>query len=263
MKIYPSQSIYEYWINNYFRDFDLFFVNEILFVDKTVSIISKNIFKTSEAFNININNLYEFWNLDEYHYVIQSPPGWLENQNNEVQTYILKEQRRTNNPLYKNDKLITLNAWQTLSREQKIQFFKERIDEYQDNITSQHNKATLPDYLQSVINEFPYHQGANCLSLVIFSLTRDKDMLNQWIKGESFLNTIMGLGYTESPGPSRKGDIIFFTHNDSIVHATYQIDTHLFINKNGQTIFNPYKLITHKELENSWGSFKKHIYRQT
>ncbi|MBW0765502.1 hypothetical protein [Mammaliicoccus fleurettii] len=262
MKIYPSNQTLEFWSQNYFTDFDLFFVNNIPFKNKHASITSKDSFKESSSFDIKTNNLYEFWNLNDYNYVIQSTKGWFEQLECEIQEYIIKEQCRVNNPLFFKTNLITLNSWYQLSKPFKVQFFNDRIEEYQDNVVPLHLKVTLPDYLNSIVNTFPLHQGSNCLSTVLYAITEDLDILDQWIKEDSFLNTLNILGYTKSSEPSKKGDIIVYSNNKSIIHASYQVEDELFINKNGQTIFNPYKLITIADLEKNWGMYNKHVYRQ-
>ncbi|MBO3077625.1 hypothetical protein J5E42_08835 [Mammaliicoccus vitulinus] len=262
MRIYPSEQTIEYWTKNYFSDFDLFFVNEVPFKNEPVIITSKDAFKESSSFNIKINNQYEFWNLNDYNYVIQSSKGWFERLENDIQEYIIKEQRRVSNPLFINKELITINKWHQFSEELKIQFFKKRIDEYQDNIVSLDLKVILSDHLNSIINTFPFHQGSNCLSTVLFAVTKNSDILNQWIKEDSFINTIKLLDFNESSKSCHKGDIIIYFNKNSVIHAAYQVENGLFINKSGQTIFNPYKLITQIELENDWGIYEKHVYHQ-
>nr|WP_263314431.1 hypothetical protein [Mammaliicoccus sp. Marseille-Q6498] len=263
MKIYPNTKTLQYWNTYYFNDFDLFFVDNITFKDQPVLITSKQSFKGSNHFNIQTNNLYEIWNLKDYNYVIQAPTGWFESLNTSTQSYLLEEQCRLNNPLYLNDQLITSYSWKHSDDSYKTTFFNTQIDLYEDNIIDP-IQILLPTYLESIINTFSLHQGSNCLSTVLYIITKSEQILNQWIKQDTFINTINQFGYKKvtKSCSSCEGDIIAFSDNQSIIHATYQITGDLFLNKNGQTIFNPYKVITQSELNNNWGSYEKHIYRK-
>ncbi|KTT83363.1 hypothetical protein RSA37_02190 [Mammaliicoccus sciuri] len=59
MKIYPTEQILKHWSENYYNNFDLFFVNDIPFENEDVVITLKDAFKTTSSFNIDTNNLYE------------------------------------------------------------------------------------------------------------------------------------------------------------------------------------------------------------
>ena len=124
MKIYPTEQILKYWSENYYNNFALFFVKDIPFENEDVVITLKDAFKTTSSFNIDTNNLYEFWNLSDYNYVIQASKGWFENLNRDSKTYILQEQERVNNPLFLEGNLITSQKWSELTTNKQRQFFQ-------------------------------------------------------------------------------------------------------------------------------------------
>ncbi|MFU1790589.1 hypothetical protein ACM3BL_04725 [Mammaliicoccus sciuri] len=263
MKIYPTEQILKYWSENYYNNFDLFFVKDIPFENEDVVITLKDAFKKTSSFNIDTNNLYEFWNLSDYNYVIQASKGWFENLNRDSKTYILQEQERVNNPLFLEGNLITSQKWSQLTTNKQRQFFQNRVDRYCDNHVTQHSTLQLPNHLSSIVSTFPKHQGLNCLSTVLYAITSDKNILQQWIKEDAFLTSLKSLNYELVSEGSQNGDVIVYLKNNAVVHAAYQIDDGLFINKNGQTIFNPYKIVTKSELDNEWGNYQELYYRNT
>lgn len=263
MKIYPTEQILKYWSENYYNNFDLFFVKDIPFENEDVVITLKDAFKTTSSFNIDTNNLYEFWNLSDYNYVIQASKGWFENLNRDSKTYILQEQERVNNPLFLEGNLITSQKWSQLTTNKQRQFFQNRVDRYCDNHVTQHSTLQLPNHLSSIVSTFPKHQGSKCLSTVLYAITSDKNILQQWIKEDAFLTSLKSLNYELVSEGSQNGDVIVYLKNNAVVHAAYQIDDGLFINKNGQTIFNPYKIVTKSELDNEWGNYQELYYRNT
>ncbi|ASE35340.1 MULTISPECIES: hypothetical protein [Mammaliicoccus] len=262
MKIYPTEQILKHWSENYYNNFDLFFVNDIPFEIEDIVITHKDAFKTTSSFNIDTNNLYEFWNLGVYNYVIKASKGWFENLNEDSKTYILQEQERVNNPLFIEGNLITSQKWSQLTTNKQRQFFKNRIDRYYDNHVKHLSTLQLPNHLSSIVSTFPKHQGSNCLSTVLYAITRDRNILQQWIKADAFLTNLKSLNYELFSEGNQNGDVIVYLKNNAVVHAAYQIDDGLFINKNGQTIFNPYKIATKSELDNEWGNYQEHYYRK-
>lgn len=120
----------------------------------------------------------------------------------------------------------------------------------------------LPNHLSSIVSTFPIHQGSNCLSTVLYAITSDKNILHQWIKEDAFLTNLKTLNYELVSEGNQNEDVIVYFNNNTVVHGAYQIDDGLFINKNGQTIFNPYKIVTKSELDNEWGNYQELYYRK-
>lgn len=261
MYIYPNSQTIKYWEEHYFNDFDLFFVTSLPIKYEPILITSKEKFKESSLFNIKTNNLYEIWNLYEYKYVIQAYAGWFESLSNATQNTLIDEQQKINNPLFINNKLITSFKWKTMNPDTKKEFFNTKIHDYQDN-KSDEIHIKLPEHIESLVDTFPLYQGSNCLSTVLYVITKSRNILNQWIKGDSFLHTLRQLGYVRTDNSSTVGDVVIYFSDQAVVHAAYQIENNFYLNKNGQTIFNPYKIISKQELEYNWGKYDKYIYRQ-
>ncbi|CAG7914969.1 hypothetical protein [Mammaliicoccus sciuri] len=49
MKIYPTEQILKHWSENYYNNFDLFFVNDIPFEIEDIVITHKDAFKTTSS----------------------------------------------------------------------------------------------------------------------------------------------------------------------------------------------------------------------
>jgi hypothetical protein len=59
------------------------------------------------------------------------------------------------------------------------------------------------------------------------------------------------------------GDVVIWEDfNGTIQHASYHIGKQLFFNKNGQTIFNPWKITHFAELKETWNKYHIRIYRK-
>ena len=96
---------------------------------------------------------------------------------------------------------------------------------------------------QNVVNCFLPKSGCNCLSFVLYCITKDKEYLNCWVSDETFLNKIKDY---------QAGDLILFFFFFLLVHASYCFNFTYFFNKNGQSAFNPITVKTFDELREEW-----------
>lgn len=70
-------------------------------------------------------------------------------------------------------------------------------------------------------------------------------------------------GYKLTPGENRKGDVVVWTDDKGTVrHACYYLGNGLYFNKSGQKIYNPWKIISWREMSDDWGHHKDSIYRK-
>ncbi|MBD8038453.1 C40 family peptidase [Solibacillus sp. A46] len=61
----------------------------------------------------------------------------------------------------------------------------------------------------------------------------------------------------------QQGDVIIWKDdNDIIQHAAYYIGEGLYFNKHGQTMFNPWKILSEADLYNEWEHLSRMNYRQ-
>lgn len=121
------------------------------------------------------------------------------------------------------------------------------------------------------VNAYPNEHGPNCLSSTLFVASSIKQkftldwMMKEWIHPITFMNGLAQLGYREIPlsqDAIYPHDILIWTDKqERIVHASFHIDQHYFFNKNGQTFFNPWKIIHMRELEEQWNMYTVKVYR--
>ena len=58
-------------------------------------------------------------------------------------------------------------------------------------------------------------------------------------------------------------DVVAWVNEEEVIqHAAYCIDGQLFFNKNGQTFFNPWKIVHYDELKKEWEKYTPRVYRK-
>jgi hypothetical protein len=133
-------------------------------------------------------------------------------------------------------------------------------------------KPTL-SITNSYANTYPNTHGPNCLSSTLYcaasqavGVTLDW-MIQEWVHPATFMNGLTQLGYYEVPLSKDAifpSDILIWRDDQGIIkHASFHIDKHYFFNKNGQTFFNPWKIIHIRELDEEWGHYQVHVYRKS
>ena len=87
--------------------------------------------------------------------------------------------------------------------------------------------------------------------------------IHEWIYQKSFIETLKQYKYYEFTGDCIKKDdvVVWQDKNQVIQHAAYYIGDGLFFNKDGQTIFNPWKIIKEEHLYKYWEHLTPIIYR--
>ena len=87
-------------------------------------------------------------------------------------------------------------------------------------------------------------------------------MLNEWIHPETFKVGLDKAGYHLTNKAMIKADVVVWRNEDQVIqHAAYHIGDSLFFNKNGQTIFNPWKIVHWNQLITQWNRYKMNTYR--
>ena len=132
-------------------------------------------------------------------------------------------------------------------------------------------KPTLP-IINSYVNTYPNSHGPNCFSSTLYCATSQHAgmkldwLIQEWVHPQTFLNGLKQLGYIEIPLAKDAlfpHDILLWRDKEErLMHASYHIDQHYFFNKNGQTFFNPWKIIHVRELDEEWGHYEVHVYRK-
>lgn len=218
--------------------------------------------KTVYASDIMYETFYEYWNvLKNTNYV------WID-EKNKFLTFDRKKQMRIlqqqidlkrgsivmDTKLSKekyaiaNQYVITNVTWNSLAEQQKKDVIDWMIKDFDGDMT--HN-IQLPVEFQNVVNCFLPKSGCNCLSFVLYCITKDKEYLNCWVSDETFLNKIKDY-QAMSHLDYQAGDLILFFQNNRLVHASYCFNFTYFFNKNGQSAFNPITVKTFDELREEW-----------
>lgn len=111
-------------------------------------------------------------------------------------------------------------------------------------------------HLIPYLDVFPDRNGANCLAAAAFA-NDDSSDLYHWMQAEEF-NHLMA-GRKEVGEMTGKEFLVWRDSEGRIIHACYVLNKDFVFNKNGQTMFHPWQLLTVEQVINAWG--KPVIYR--
>lgn len=288
MQIAPSTKVLASWITSYVPEKDLFFLTEEQFqmqadhLDILVMPIDE-FYSHSTYSQINYANSYEYWNIRNANYVIIAESAWIEQLSQENRQFILHAQIQCERGLtvpisfiqnldeisedyIVNEHVVLQRAmWEKLNWSAKEQLLKTMVYEWWDNGECQEIPRFIPSYLRPYANSFGVHQGANCLAAVLFAITEGTQpwFIHEWVYQKSFLEKLSQCNYEriETNDLCPRDVIAWQDENEVIQHAAYYIGENIFFNKHGQTMFNPWKLLTKEQLEKEWGSLKQVIFR--
>ncbi|MCM3356821.1 hypothetical protein [Psychrobacillus sp. MER TA 171] len=291
MNMIPSNEHFKSWINQYVPEKDLFFIKEedlfILELYLTeVLIIPKNEFYEHSSYNyIQLVNSYEYWNIDDdIQFVIVAEPDWFNKLPNEKKKILNARQVDINRGLVlplpslpesislienhiviKNDQVyIVLQSqmWTSLTEQLKAEFLKEYAQEW-DSWDGCVVPPTAPIHIKNFANTFPHSAGSNCLSATLYAVTQQEWMIHEWVHQKTFEEGIKRAGYYIHDGAFQETDIVAWVNAEGVIqHASYCLGDNLFFNKNGQTFFNPWKIVEWSKLNEEWQRFTTRIYRR-
>lgn len=119
-----------------------------------------------------------------------------------------------------------------------------------------------PAHVLEIANRFHQQDGINCLSTVSYALTEDDSLFCTWMDQPVFRKVLKNTGYAPTAESLIiSGDVVAFHDEQDIVHAAYALTPDRFLNKNGQSSFNPVKVIDLETLRAEWVDYSKVIYR--
>ena len=288
MQIKPTTDVLASWISTYVPTKDLFFLTEEHY-KKGANYLDVLVMPSDEFFDhstyrqINYVNSYEYWNIKNAKYVVIAESHWIEQLSKEERQGILAAQVQCERGLVvpasfiqsiddipadyiQNEHVVLQRAmWEKLKWSTKEQLLTTMVYEWWDNGECQDIPGFLPSFLQPFANQFSVHQGANCLAAVLFAITEGKQpwFINEWVYQKTFLEKLSQCGYekVETNDLVARDVIVWQDENEVIQHAAYCINEHLFFNKHGQTMFNPWKLLSKEQLDKEWASYKQVTYR--
>lgn len=289
VELFPTKDLIQEWFQIFMPPYDLFMSNQEL-LDQIPSSPSILVIPRDEFFNhptyreVNLANAFTYWTINKMiTHVIHAPAGWLDMIPNELRNDLLVYQAEMERGLVfsVNEKqvppklvpfvvetsvgkrlVLQQNGWEQLTESEKREFILTYAKEW-DNWTGIASISNFPEHIKARANVFPKTGGGNCLGATLFAVTGADWMLSHWVHPQTFQQTLLHAGYNRVETTEHKrGDVfLFLDETSSIRHATYHVEQDVFFNKNGQTIFNPWKLIDYTELMKYWGSYKLEIYR--
>ncbi|MFK3988313.1 hypothetical protein [Exiguobacterium mexicanum] len=289
ISLIPAEEVVQEWMSSMVPPMDLFMADEHLVTQlgarASVLIIPKAEFDTHPSYrDVRVANAYTYWTIDrEVPYVLHAPPGWIEKLPPEVRRDVLTYQVQAGRGLVfpvsddmLTDYLSSVVMWDNtphLVLHQAV--WQAMTDDTRRRLTLTYASAwdvwavhpvppVCPDHMRRLANTFPVTSGSNCLAATLFAVTGEDWIASQWVHPGTFLQTLGQAGYMRIESElTERGDVLTFVDDAGrIQHATYSLGNGLFFNKNGQTLFNPWKLIHEDELFESWGSYGYHTYRK-
>lgn len=290
IEIMPSEDTIIGWVESFIPDYDLYFVDEQLLARldhfSGLLLIPREEFNVHPIYReISSANAYTYWTVDQIAtHVVHAPQEWLktlsDTQRIELLTYQVKVGRglifsiseqqlssRLNRYIVQTDMgkyfVVQRSVWELMTEFERHQLMMNYAKEW-DSWTVQELPSEAPDHLKKYANTFTTVAGGNCLAATLFAVTEADWVLTQWVHPKTFLETLAYASYVEVDAIAMKGDVLtFWDDAGRLQHATYRIDDKLFFNKNGQTMFNPWKVIDETELFAAWGTLTTKTYRQT
>ncbi len=289
MKIRPAREVLDIWMDIYLPDRDLFFIDQEDLgripdqVLEDVLVIEIDRFYQHPNYRVpNYTNSYEYWNIKGASHVIVARSHWIEVLDRQWASYILKRQVELNRGLvllksFLEDQedfpedyivgdylILQKNMWEKLARRQKEALIINMLYSWWDDGQALEVPG-LESHLASYANSYSVIQGVNCLATALYSISGGKEFyMEEWVFEDVFLRDLSYYSYERSEEKELKAKdlVVFFDSQGRLVHASYYIGEEVFFNKQGQTIFNPVKLISKDRLLSSWKDYDWVIYRK-
>jgi len=293
--IQPTQQQLDYWIEKYIPEKDLFFLRSSDLSSFQNDLRGTLVFPRSEFFDhssyrgIQMVNSYMYWMISkEAEYVIVAQPEWIASLPADKRHVLFTLQYELGRGLvgslsllseqdsFPKDFIIEMNGekfgilqramWMELPTSVKEDIIRKTAQQYNEWTSIQVPEST-PTHLVKYANSFSTEPGANCLAATLFAISTEPELdewiVHEWIHGETFMQKLTQASFTKVDDRFTGGDaVVWIDENHNVQHAAYCIDGHLFFNKDGQTFFNPWRIVEWTELEESWKRFTPYVYRK-
>lgn len=283
-RIQPSADTLTHWADNLLPDLDVWFWDETDLVphaSRCLVISRADYLRHPEFQDIRYVNAYLHWQIPpEVTRMIVSGPGWISTVSGPDRNRILGKQVNlkrglvfpeswfrdlpgTPEPFVVDDSVVLCHAaWSQLPDESRRAVLLSEQQRW-DDVDCLPVPPGTPDHIRSVTNAFGYHEGANCLGITAYCVTGEDWMRRHWMYQPEFRNLLTRCGYRPASDQSPvAGDIVTFEADDRLVHAAYRVKTDRFLNKNGQSRFNPIRIVDWQCLEADWREATHKTYRQ-
>ena len=282
----PSKYVIDNWILNLLPEYDIYFLEELpsdLDLNLCLPMPVNEYFDHPVYSQLEYLNAYELWRIsNKANYAIVDFGNWFDELSRANKEQVLLNQYELNrglvasldwfyidnklleNNLIKDKVVMNRNLWESLSYRDKEQFIYHYAQDWEDwNCETVSNEIDMDIDLINIVNTFTIKEGINCLSTVLYCLTHQENILNQWVHEKTFLIALEQLGYKETrDNKIERNTVIVFKDDEKIIHAAYIVSESLAINKSGQSKFNPIKLVDIDILIKEWNPLGYVIYRR-
>ena len=156
--------------------------------------------------------------------------------------------------------------WKRLPYSSKAQAIQAYALEW-DSWTSLEVPMKTPAHLKKYANTFSTESGANCLAATLYAISthpiQQGWIVHEWIHQKTFLEGLKNAEYDPIDDALQEGDVVTWVNEEGVIqHAAYHIGGHILFNKNGQTFFNPWKIVKYDELIEEWKRYSVRTYRK-
>lgn len=289
--IQPSNDQIKSWIEKYVPEKDMFFIdkeNLPLFegeISRALLIPKAEFLNHATYKQIQLVNSYEYWNLSkEVEFMIVANANWITELAPAKKEKLLQIQVNMNRglifplsyfsggslPLKDNivkteegeSVVVCANLWEKLAFSTKAQVLKKYAQQWDDWV-SEEASVHLSAMIKKYANTFPIAAGSNCLSATLFAISQQEWMIHEWVHPQTFKEMLRRTHRLIETEELIEGDVaVWETDEGQVQHASFHVGNQLFFNKNGQTFFNPWKIISFDELQAEWRQYPLKLYRQ-
>lgn len=226
-------------------DHDLFFLSKAFFhkhqsqLSNCLVLPMKEFLDHSSYSTVHSASNHSLW-LIQCELVLVAAGGWYEQQSKAMQSALFQESTRNGSSFSDGQRPITIRHQESLSQEE-IDALIRREDEAPC--------APWPEtllgweHLKARHGAFPSCHGANCFAAVLYAISGNEFILNEWVHPKTFRLFLENAGYQRVEGADfRAEDVLCFMDEGELAHACYAVsDTHCF-NKNGQTFWEAWSI---------------------
>lgn len=286
LTIAPTEQQLSTWMETFVPGLDLFFIEEnelALYKSELTAVLVvpiKEFMAHGEYKRLQFANSYLYWNIASgVSHVIVATPDWIERLDPAKKQRLLERQVRLDRGLVfplemlpdapaehtvevdgLSFAVVQHAMWQRLSTGAKERLLKEYLLLW-DRPESFALPEDAPRHLEAFANRYSSSHGGNCLSATLFTASGQDWIAGEWVHPETFWNSLQRLGFVQSNKAPDRGDIAVWCNKKGVVqHASFCLGAGLYFNKNGQTFFNPWKIVDEQELNSVWGHLGKTVF---
>ena len=174
-----------FFISKEFYDGNIETLRNVLVIPK------KDFFDHSDYSNVvNVSN-HATWKIT-FDYAIIAKEGWYESNNELFKKALLEESIKNGTMMVLNDELLTIKKWNGLDSEAKTKFIEQRDDpEYKTDLDAIEGL----EHLKKFHNIFPNNHGANCFASVMYAVTNNEELINNWVFSDTLFLFLETYGY--------------------------------------------------------------------